>query len=664
MDSREIGGLPLYLKFNRGLVFCLLLLSIVSLNFGFAQTSGEKFIYNLVQGSTISQNTEWIMEDPFLVQHIKDHQSALASIQGKLAKDSSNANLNYKMALFYLLSLDEHSKAIPYLKKSIKKTVRYYDYWKEEETSAPVTALYLLGKAYLEDNKPDSALLYFKKYQDAESLKPIATDKDLSFAINALTIVKNKSNVQIRPLGNTINSAAAETNPVLSTDGATLAFASRRQEGKSGNGFAQVYFSRKDSLTGTWGAPVAFQFNASWDMFPLAFSPDGKTLYFSANKEGQLDVYYSSMQGNAWTTPQAFDAINDQRANENGLSFTQDGKTLFFSSGRNKAVGHYDIYKCVNVNNQWSVPERLSLNINTAFNEISPVIKADGTRLFFSANGYASCGVGGYDVFYSDFTGKPSWSSPQSLGIAVNSGSNEVAYVPTGRRTAFLCKLTKDNSYDLFEVSGLGLEVDSVTFRQSLLTTDQEQLAKAVLPAPTVIHDTVKIWVHDTVKINVVQKVGDPQEEHQFANWNGSNKTAKPQKELVRPLEKAMGLEELSQKLNVTDSAVFKVVYFETNAYNLNPLSTNELTVLLNYIKSHPRSQLKIVGHSDNSGNEQHNIGLSRNRALAVLTFINTNLGSKVKATVLAKGSSEPKYLNDTEEHRAGNRRVELYILK
>lgn len=72
---------------------------------------------------------------------------------------------------------------------------------------------------------------------------------------------------------------------------------------------------------------------------------------------------------------------------------------------------------------------------------------------------------------------------------------------------------------------------------------------------------------------------------------------------------------------------------------------------------------LSIEGHTDNTGAEIMNTGLSLNRALEVQRYL-SNLGVALHTEINAVGEGRPLASNATEAGRQRNRRVELRICR
>jgi outer membrane protein OmpA-like peptidoglycan-associated protein len=73
---------------------------------------------------------------------------------------------------------------------------------------------------------------------------------------------------------------------------------------------------------------------------------------------------------------------------------------------------------------------------------------------------------------------------------------------------------------------------------------------------------------------------------------------------------------------------------------------------------------IEIQGHTDSSGAEATNIALGERRAEAVRRYLNMEHGIPLhRMSVISYGESSPLTDNDSREHRAQNRRVNLVVL-
>ena len=102
-------------------------------------------------------------------------------------------------------------------------------------------------------------------------------------------------------------------------------------------------------------------------------------------------------------------------------------------------------------------------------------------------------------------------------------------------------------------------------------------------------------------------------------------------------------------------------ILFGFNSSSLNDESKTMLKQFSDIMKDMP-ADITIYGHTDNVGSEEANLKVSTKRADAVASYLK-KCGMD-KDHIISKGMSYtmPVASNDTEEGRAQNRRVEVYI--
>jgi len=101
---------------------------------------------------------------------------------------------------------------------------------------------------------------------------------------------------------------------------------------------------------------------------------------------------------------------------------------------------------------------------------------------------------------------------------------------------------------------------------------------------------------------------------------------------------------------------------FETDSYKLKDKHYSQLDSLSKFLLRHPTLEVNITGHTDNTGNERHNVTLSMHRAETVSHYLINKGVSDEKIFFEGLGSSHPIQGNETEEGRSKNRRVEILI--
>ncbi len=105
-------------------------------------------------------------------------------------------------------------------------------------------------------------------------------------------------------------------------------------------------------------------------------------------------------------------------------------------------------------------------------------------------------------------------------------------------------------------------------------------------------------------------------------------------------------------------------VYFETGKAILKKESNKALDAVIGVMKDNPTYKLKISGHTDNVGEDDASMQLSKDRAQAVEQYLETTGGLNAdRFIVLGYGNTRPVASNDTPEGRAKNRRVEFVVV-
>lgn len=105
-------------------------------------------------------------------------------------------------------------------------------------------------------------------------------------------------------------------------------------------------------------------------------------------------------------------------------------------------------------------------------------------------------------------------------------------------------------------------------------------------------------------------------------------------------------------------------IHFALNSFTILPDSHAILAEHAEVLREQPASVVLIAGHTDSSGNELYNLGLSYKRAEAVKNFLIERQGlAPSRLRVKPYGESQPIANNDSAAGQALNRRVEFLYL-
>jgi len=110
-----------------------------------------------------------------------------------------------------------------------------------------------------------------------------------------------------------------------------------------------------------------------------------------------------------------------------------------------------------------------------------------------------------------------------------------------------------------------------------------------------------------------------------------------------------------------TGSVALYGIHFDTDKAVVKPESAETIAEIAKLLKADPKLGLYVVGHTDDQGSLDYNLGLSRRRAQAVVEELVKKHGIAAnRLTPAGVAMLAPKAPNDGEEGRAKNRRVEL----
>ena len=117
----------------------------------------------------------------------------------------------------------------------------------------------------------------------------------------------------------------------------------------------------------------------------------------------------------------------------------------------------------------------------------------------------------------------------------------------------------------------------------------------------------------------------------------------------------------MAKGLGETGHIALYGIYFDTDKAVLKPESRPTLEQIAKLLAGQPQLNVFIVGHTDNQGNFDYNLDLSRRRAEAIAAeLVKTYRIAQARLRTAGVGLLAPVGSNATEAGRALNRRVEL----
>ena len=377
----------------------------------------------------------------------------------------------------------------------------------------------------------------------------------------------------------------------------------------------------------------------SWSEFeqlPISFDNESNFLEAALSPDGKAIVFATKLKGNLF-----YDPKTDER----------------------------DLYVVLKrPDKTWSEPINLGRNINTKGKEVSPFLSADGQGMYFATDGRP--GYGNMDIFYSKRLDNTwtYWSEPVNLGPSINTVGFDAYYaIPA----------SADYAYMVSDIGSYG-KLDIVRLK---LNEQHEQkvalISGRVLNAKTKEPVAAKIYYHD-LATNTESGEGrsDPKTgEFSISLNNGVNYGVSAEAAGFIAVHENMtadingGYSESSRDLLMVPIEVgakleLNNVFFERGLPELKSGSYVELDRLTDILNTNENIEIELHGYTDDVGNRNDLIKLSKERVNTVMSYLISKGISKRRMTGKGMGPDDPVAPNDTEENRMRNRRVELLITK
>jgi hypothetical protein len=393
-------------------------------------------LYANAQGQERSKQVEDLLKqaDKLAQMGGVQHVQAEALYEEALALAPNDALVNLRMGMCQLNGPFRH-KALPFLLRAC------------ELDPAQPRINYLVGYAHHLNGEWDQAIAAFeehKRVRDLRDTDPLYADADdhLRQCRHGRTMAEAPVAAEVRNLGAGINSTASDHGPLISADGTTLYFTSRRPSPghskinkSTGEYFEDIHMVKREG--DRWGVPqlLPAPLNGPANDASVGLAADGGTLLLYRDNGGAGDLYESQRTAAGWAEPRPLEAPINSPGHESAAWRTADGQWLYFVSDRTEgSVGGQDIFRApwVAATSSWGVPENLGPTVNSRSDEDGVFVTADGNTLYFSSKGHSS--MGGYDIFRSRLV-DGQWSKPENLGWPINSPDDDLFFVLTADGT-------------------------------------------------------------------------------------------------------------------------------------------------------------------------------------------------------------------------------------
>lgn len=492
--------------------------------------------------------------------------------------------------------------------------------------------------------------------------------------------------VKPKPLSESLKVGDSQYFPVLTADEQTIVFTMLKPDGD------EDLMTATQTAEGGWQTPIPLSanINTAENEGTASLSADGRMVVFTACQSkrggfGGCDLFSSQKTGDTWSKPENLGPSVNTHYYESQPSLSADGRQLYFISDRPGGLGKRDLWRSTRAdpsdraNGDWSNPVNVGAPINTAFDEASPFLHANGQVLFFASEGHL--GMGGYDLFMSRLTPDSTnhrWGEPGNLGYPINTSEDQAslfvaangnrAYYSFEEQKEGLSQKSRIYTFDLPDV--LRQQVKPVNYLKGLVTD-----ARTKKPLPATI-DLIDIHTNQAIsRINsdaetgqyvaVLPAGGDyalyvsaPGYLFKSLSFNYTGKTS-----AETGMGRGVALDAALEPIGTAGKETLNNLFFESGRYELTGKSRTELERLADFLKTNPTTQIEIAGHTDDRGDPAANLDLSKRRAQAVVGYL-AKLGvAPARLKAVGYGKTHPAVPNTSDEARQRNRRIEWRVL-
>lgn len=132
--------------------------------------------------------------------------------------------------------------------------------------------------------------------------------------------------------------------------------------------------------------------------------------------------------------------------------------------------------------------------------------------------------------------------------------------------------------------------------------------------------------------------------------------------EQAKELEQAVPTSEVQRVGEGINMTFASGLMFKINSATIQESYKDDLRAAASVFQKYDDTNILVEGHTDDTGADELNMNLSRQRADNVASFLAANGVDRTRLQTKAFGETQPKYANDSDENRSKNRRVELAI--
>lgn len=611
-----------------------------------------------------------------------EYQLAINTFSKILEKDPNDIQANNIVAESYRLS-NRIEKATPYYDKLIEIDGRGETYFHK-------------GLSLKDQGEYKEAIEAFEKAKELSlnDTVQIRSERQIANLRQVEQITNYWPNHQVENY-ELLNSRGIDYAPIVSEN--FLYFTSSRGGGgiypATGQSYTKLFRARADGVkvdVQNVQALPEFRNEEGLNQGAIAISPDGNTIIYargnvaSKRDNPEVSLYASYFRGAAFTEP-IYMAVNEDVSYWNSTpAFSPDGKTLYFSSNRPGGYGGIDLYKATLLaNGDFGNAQNLGPEINTPGNELFPRPEANG-NLFFSSDGHP--GFGKLDIFVAEM--RDDGVKIINLGPNINSIADDFGiYFTNFPKEGFLASNREggvgDDDIYYFEDKTPKPKVVNV-FLNVTTKERRDDGTEEILPQTRVtLYDAnSKMAGGDNTNTQGQTRFRlAPDEEFSIIasksgyftksiTYSTVGKTPDPTTLIQDVTNVTLDTTIVLEQLVLEKAIVLEDIYYDFDRAEIRPDAAEKLNSLVEILKDNPNIRIELSSHTDSRGSEVYNEDLSQRRAESAVEYIISQGIARDRMVARGYGESRPIAPNenpdgsDNPEGRQMNRRTEFKVIE